>query len=55
MRDLFCSRAGATVELIEGSGGVFEITVDDALAFSKRASGRFPNDAELDSLLAGTT
>lgn len=54
MRELFSGRAGATVELIEGSGGVFEITIDDTLGFSKKASGRFPNDAELDSLLART-
>ena len=54
MRDLFSIRADVTVELIEGSGGVFEITVGGVLAYSKKASGRFPNDAELDSLLART-
>ena len=54
MRDLFVSRAGATAEVIRGSGGVFEITVDGAMAFSKKACGRFPDETELDALLAGT-
>lgn len=29
------------------SGGVFEITVDGRLAYSKVASGRFPTDADI--------
>jgi selT/selW/selH-like putative selenoprotein len=29
-------------ELIAGSGGVFEITVDGRKLFSKKALGRFP-------------
>jgi len=37
--------------LIEGGGGVFEITVDGELRFSKKALGRFPTDAELDALV----
>jgi len=35
------------VELVESSGGVFEITIDGELRFSKKALYRFPNDAEL--------
>jgi selT/selW/selH-like putative selenoprotein len=31
----------------------FEITIDDKLVYSKKATGRFPNDAEVDSMLAG--
>lgn len=38
------------VALIEGGGGVFEISVDGELKFSKKALGRFPTDAELDAL-----
>jgi len=49
----FESRAGAEVELVPGSGGVFEITVDGRLAFSKKALGRFPEDAEVTALIAG--
>jgi selT/selW/selH-like putative selenoprotein len=43
---------GATdVTLVPGSRGAFEITVDGRLAWSKQASGRFPADAEIDTLL----
>jgi predicted Rdx family selenoprotein len=40
------------VELARAGGGVFEITVDGRLAFSKKALGRFPTDAEIDALAA---
>jgi selT/selW/selH-like putative selenoprotein len=33
-------------------GGVFEITVDGRLAFSKKATGRFPTDQEVRDTLA---
>ncbi len=42
---------GAEVELVPGTGGVFEITVDGRLAFSKRAEGRFPTTEEVLALL----
>ena len=45
--------AGAEVELERGHGGVFEITVDGALKFSKKKIGRFPEDAELVALAKG--
>ena len=38
---------GAKVGLIEGKDGVFEVTVDGDLVFSKRALGRFPEEAEV--------
>ncbi len=41
----------AEVTLIEGSGGVFEITRDGQLVFSKKALNRFPEDSELDALI----
>ena len=37
----------AMVELIESSGGVFEITKDSDLIFSKKSEGRFPEDEEI--------
>ncbi len=43
------SRA-AEVELIESGGGVFEITRDGKLLFSKKKLGRFPTDEEIDAL-----
>jgi selenoprotein W-related protein len=38
---------GAEVELVPGVGGVFEITVDGQLKYSKKQTGRFPTDAEV--------
>jgi selT/selW/selH-like putative selenoprotein len=35
------------VTLHKSGGGVFEVTVDGRLAFSKKAIGRFPTDAEV--------
>jgi len=39
-----------TVELIEGSGGAFEITRDGELVYSKKSLNRFPTDEELDAM-----
>jgi selenoprotein W-related protein len=44
---------GADVELVPGVAGVFEITVDGRLLFSKKETGRFPTDEEIDALGAG--
>jgi selenoprotein W-related protein len=46
-------RGAEEVELVKGTSGVFEITVDGRLAFSKKQLGRFPEDAEIDALLSG--
>ncbi len=42
----------AKVTLVKGGGGVFEVTVDGALKFSKMSLGRFPEDREIDGLIA---
>ena len=34
-------------ELIKGSGGVFDVTADGALVYSKHRTGRFPDNAEV--------
>jgi selT/selW/selH-like putative selenoprotein len=39
------------VTLRKSGGGVFEITVDGRLAFSKKAVGRFPTEQEVVSAL----
>jgi selenoprotein W-related protein len=39
--------AGIEPKLIEGSGGVFDVTLDGELIFSKKITGRFPEDAEI--------
>lgn len=38
---------GVTPVLTESSGGVFEVTVDGDLIFSKKKEGRFPEDQEI--------
>ena len=44
---------GAEVELVPGVGGVFEITVDGRLAYSKKQTGRFPTDEEVEAVGRG--
>jgi len=46
-------RGAEEVELVKGISGVFEITVDGKLAFSKKQLGRFPEDSEIDALAGG--
>jgi selT/selW/selH-like putative selenoprotein len=50
VRDLIERRASAKVALVRGSGGVFEITIDGTLGYSKKSTGRFPQDRELAAL-----
>ncbi|NIR50338.1 SelT/SelW/SelH family protein [candidate division KSB1 bacterium] len=38
---------GTNVELIEGSGGVFEVVKDGKLIYSKKKTGRFPEHEEI--------
>ncbi|TDB38679.1 MAG: SelT/SelW/SelH family protein [Deltaproteobacteria bacterium] len=42
---------GAEVELIPGSGGIYEIMADGRLVFSKKAAGRFAEPEEIISLI----
>ena len=37
--------------MVEASGGVFEVTVDDKLVFSKKALDRFPAYQEIPILI----
>ena len=39
------------VALVPGSGGIFEVSVDDASIWSRRERGRFPELSELKQLL----
>ena len=41
------SEFGVESELIKSSGGVFEVTVNDKLVYSKRATGNFPAHDEI--------
>ncbi|TDI46003.1 MAG: SelT/SelW/SelH family protein [Acidobacteria bacterium] len=38
-------------EMIPSGGGVYEITVDDTLVFSKKALGQFPEEGEIVRLI----
>jgi selenoprotein W-related protein len=42
---------GIDAELIRGSGGVFDVTLDGELIFSKHRSGRFPKNEEVVRLI----
>jgi selenoprotein W-related protein len=44
-------QTGESVELIEGSGGVFDVVVDGRLIYSKKQTGRFPEHDEVLSQL----
>ena len=37
----------ANIEFIKGSGGVFEVSKDDILIYSKARTGNFPNEDEI--------
>ena len=41
----------AEVALVPGSGGIFEVILDGAVIFSRRAAGRFPESRELKQLI----
>ncbi len=45
--DLAEGYPGCEVQLIEGSGGVFEVIVDGDLVFSKKSLGRHAEDGEV--------
>jgi selT/selW/selH-like putative selenoprotein len=47
------AKGPADVELVKGGAGVFDITIDGALVYSKRKTGRFPTDDEVRTLIAG--
>jgi len=46
----FADELGETA-LVPGSGGVFEIRVDDELIWSRKEKGRFPEITELKQLV----
>ncbi len=42
-------RFGVEPELIRGKDGVFEVTLEEELIFSKKACGRFPEPGEVET------
>ncbi|MBV9826233.1 MAG: Rdx family protein [Alphaproteobacteria bacterium] len=47
---MLVERYGAEVELVPGVAGVFDVTVDGKLVYSKKQTGRFPTDEEIVAL-----
>ena len=45
--------ADANVEIVEGSGGVFEVTFDGKLIYSKKETGEFPEEQDILNKLKG--
>ena len=45
---------GVDSELVAGHGGVFEVTVDGKVIFSKKSVGRFPEPGEIVGMLQQT-
>jgi len=43
---------GVETELIEGKDGIFDVLKDEALIFSKRQAGRFPENEEILEMLS---
>ena len=41
------SELGIEPELIRGAGGIFDVSVDKQLVYSKHQSGRFPEHQEI--------
>ena len=38
---------GVDSEIVRGSGGIFEVSVDNRKIFSKKEEGRFPTEREI--------
>ena len=53
MRESIERQFGIKAELIKGTGGVFEVSVNDNLLYSKKDLGRFPNENEVEDLIEG--
>jgi selT/selW/selH-like putative selenoprotein len=51
--ELKANYPGSHIELIKGGGGVFDVTCDGSLMYSKLniAGQRFPNDGEITRLI----
>ena len=51
--DAIKKQFGIEAKMIESSGGVFEVTLNSSLIFSKKDLGRFPTKNEIEDLLEG--
>ena len=53
LRESIEKQFGVKAELIKGIGGVFEVSVNDNLLYSKKELGRFPDKNEVEDLIEG--
>ena len=53
MRESIQSKFGVNAELIKGTGGVFEVSLNNSLIFSKKELDRFPEENEIEDLIEG--
>ena len=51
LRESIERQFGVKAELIKGMGGVFEVSINDILLFSKKELNRFPNENEVEDLI----
>jgi selenoprotein W-related protein len=51
MGDELNNNLGAEIELIAGSNGIYDVTVDGKIIFSKFEQGRFPETSEIINLI----
>lgn len=47
MQEAIKKKYGITAALKEGAGGIFEVSIDDALAYTNQTTYRFPTDEEI--------
>jgi predicted Rdx family selenoprotein len=45
--------SGCNVQLVEDTGGVFDIVVNNQLKFSKKINGNLPSEKEISSIISG--
>ncbi len=51
MRERLEKLGAADIELRIGTSGQFDVSVDGELKYTRRSTGRFPTDAEVEDLL----
>lgn len=47
MQEAIKKKYGITAGLVESMGGIFEVSIDDKVAYSNQTTYRFPTDEEI--------
>ena len=50
-KELNAALSGISVQLIPGHGGVFEVTLDNKLIYTRSKTGRFPDAGEITGII----